>query len=178
MNRGSILIYSLLTMSVILAISLSLNAAFLRNLGNIREAQDSVRALYASDGGVEYCLFEARTGNRATAFLDAVDESSDCSVVGDSQTDKRETTTDPTGQPGGANQPPPPPPRTTQTQTGPECVFELPADEADRSASFKIVDLTDNGSPVYDCSKLQSTTFGIRTTGTFRSANRSIEITF
>jgi hypothetical protein len=74
MKQGSILIYSLLIMSVILAISLSLNAAFLRNLGNIREAQDSVRALYAADSGVEYCLYEARTGQEARGIFENSEE--------------------------------------------------------------------------------------------------------
>lgn len=177
MKHGSILIYSLLIMSVILAISLSLNAAFLRNLGNIREAQDSVRALYAADGGVEFCLYEARTGTRATAFLDSVQESSDCSLIHTPPPIDPNTPTGGTNLNGGTNQPQPT--RTQRTQSGPECSLALPPDEGGRSASFKIADLANNESNVFDCTQfLNVSGFNIRTTGTFGAANRSLEIAY
>jgi hypothetical protein len=60
-NKGSIIIYSLLIMSVILAIGFSMNTMFIRNLRNVSAAHDSVIALYAADVGVELCIYEART---------------------------------------------------------------------------------------------------------------------
>ncbi|HXV26795.1 MAG TPA: pilus assembly PilX N-terminal domain-containing protein [Candidatus Paceibacterota bacterium] len=61
-NRGSILIYSLLIMTIILSVGLSLNTLFLRNLRTIGAARDSVIALYSADSGMETCLYETRSG--------------------------------------------------------------------------------------------------------------------
>jgi Tfp pilus assembly protein PilX len=59
-QRGSILIYAMLTMSAMLAIGLTLNSMFLGKLKTSAAARDSVVALYAADSAVELCLFEAR----------------------------------------------------------------------------------------------------------------------
>lgn len=70
-KKGSIIVYSLLIMTVLLGIGFSMNTIFLRNLRNVSQARDSVIALYAADVGVEVCVYEARTGqrvDRTTAF--------------------------------------------------------------------------------------------------------------
>lgn len=59
-QRGSIIIYSLMTMSVMLAIGLTLNSLFIGKLRSVAAARDSIAALYAADSAVEKCLFEAR----------------------------------------------------------------------------------------------------------------------
>lgn len=59
-QRGSILIYTMLTMSVMLAIGLTLNSLFLGKLKGAAAARDSVVALYAADSAVEMCLYEVR----------------------------------------------------------------------------------------------------------------------
>ncbi len=97
-QRGSILIYTMLTMSVMLAIGLTLNSLFLGKLKGAAAARDSVVALYAADSAAEMCLYEARQksqqppiifSNGATyTIVDSktdVDITDDCSVlVGDS----------------------------------------------------------------------------------------------
>jgi len=59
-QRGSILIYAMLTMSAMLAIGLTLNALFLGKLRIAASSRDSIAALYAADSAVEKCLYEAR----------------------------------------------------------------------------------------------------------------------
>lgn len=63
-QRGSIIVYALLTMSIMLVIGLSLESLFLRKFHRTTSARDSVMALYAADTGVEMCLNEARTLSR------------------------------------------------------------------------------------------------------------------
>ena len=62
LQRGSILIYAMLTMSSMLAIGLTLSSLFLGKLKSAGAARDSVVALYAADSAVEKCLYEARQG--------------------------------------------------------------------------------------------------------------------
>jgi hypothetical protein len=59
-QRGSVILYAMLTMSVMLAIGLTLNALFIGKLRSASAVRDSVGALYAADSGVEKCLYEAR----------------------------------------------------------------------------------------------------------------------
>lgn len=59
-QRGSIIIYAMLTMAAMLAIGLTLNSLFLGKLRLSVAARDSVVALYAADSAVEKCLYEAR----------------------------------------------------------------------------------------------------------------------
>ncbi len=61
-ERGSILLYSMLTMASMLAIGLTLNGLFLSKLRLSTAARNATIALYAADSGVEMCLYEARTG--------------------------------------------------------------------------------------------------------------------
>lgn len=68
-QRGSILIYAMLTMSSMLAIGLTLNSLFLGKLKGAAAARDSVVALYVADSAVEKCLFEARQNSNQPAML-------------------------------------------------------------------------------------------------------------
>lgn len=67
-QRGSILIYAMLTMSSMLAIGLTLNSLFLGKLKSAVAARDSVGALYAADSTVEKCLYEARQNGNQPAM--------------------------------------------------------------------------------------------------------------
>lgn len=59
-DRGSILVYSLLTMSSMLAIGLTLNALFISKFRLAAASRNATVALYAADSAVEMCLYEAR----------------------------------------------------------------------------------------------------------------------
>lgn len=59
-QKGSVLVYALLMLSVTLAISLTLTGIFVPKLRTVREAGDASVALYAADSGFEHCLFEIR----------------------------------------------------------------------------------------------------------------------
>ena len=83
-NRdGSVLIYSMLIMSVILAIGIGLNAVFLKNLEGVRQARDSTTALYAADTGVELCLYEARSNSDVPNDPDVILQSGATFVIAD-----------------------------------------------------------------------------------------------
>ncbi len=95
-QRGSILIYSMLTMTAMLAIGLTLSSLFLGKMKIAASARDSVVAFYVADSAVEKCLYEARLGadqpgiifsNEATyTIVDmggiAGDVTDNCSVLG------------------------------------------------------------------------------------------------
>ncbi len=96
-QRGSIIIYAMLTMSAMLAIGLTLNSLFLGKLKIAAAARDSVVALYAADSAVEKCLYEARQktdeppmlfSNAATYTVvnsaGASDVTDNCSALGSS----------------------------------------------------------------------------------------------
>jgi hypothetical protein len=59
-QRGSILLYAMLMMIAILAISVTLIGAFTPKLRSITEATTSTHAIYAADTATEVCLYEAR----------------------------------------------------------------------------------------------------------------------
>jgi len=59
-QRGSILIYTLLSMSVMLAIGLTLNSLFVSKLRAAVSARSALVALYAADSATESCLYQAR----------------------------------------------------------------------------------------------------------------------
>jgi Tfp pilus assembly protein PilX len=61
-QRGSILLYAMLMMSVMLAIGLTLNALFISKLRSAAAVRDSTAALYAADSAAEKCLYEVRHG--------------------------------------------------------------------------------------------------------------------
>ncbi len=96
-ERGSVILYAMLTMSAMLAIGLTLNSLFLNKFKAAMEQRNSVVAIYAADSAVEMCLYEARTHTNAPtlvmdngATIDIVnlvgqtDITSDCSVLGSS----------------------------------------------------------------------------------------------
>lgn len=94
-ERGSILVYTMLTMASMLAIGLTLNALFISKFRLAAGARNATVALYAADSAVELCLYEARTlnddalvlGNGASfKIIDAApgnaDVTDDCTVLG------------------------------------------------------------------------------------------------
>lgn len=95
LQRGSILLYAMLTMSVMLAIGLTLNSLFISKLHSAASIRDSIAALYAADSAAERCLYETRSGttdsltmsNGAAFQLTSTapgqpDITADCSVLG------------------------------------------------------------------------------------------------
>lgn len=104
--QGSILIYSLLMMSVMLAIGIGMSSVFLKNLQGVRQARSSTTALYIADSGTELCLYEARSGNdvpnnllefqeggsfKITNLADNTDVTAGCNALGSSSFDFRST---------------------------------------------------------------------------------------
>jgi hypothetical protein len=94
-ERGSALLYAMLTMSVMLAIGLTLNSLFLNKFKSASQERNSMIALYAADSAVEMCLYEARTpvnqpalvfDNGATIQItnsaNQADITDNCSVLG------------------------------------------------------------------------------------------------
>ncbi len=61
-QRGSIIIYTMMTVAAMLAIGITLTGVFISRLKRSRAAQDTIIAVYAADSAVEHCLYEARTG--------------------------------------------------------------------------------------------------------------------
>ena len=59
-QRGSILIYAMLTMSAMLAMGLTLSGLFISKLRIASNARNSTVAIYIADSVVEQCLFAAR----------------------------------------------------------------------------------------------------------------------
>jgi hypothetical protein len=61
-QRGSVLLYAILMMSVFLAIGMSLISLFVGKLKIAGQMRSAVSALYVADSAAELCLFEARSG--------------------------------------------------------------------------------------------------------------------
>ena len=59
-QRGSIIIYAMVTMTAMLAIGVTLSGLFVGKLRAAAAARDSTGAVYAADSAVELCLYEAR----------------------------------------------------------------------------------------------------------------------
>ncbi len=59
-QRGSILVYAMLTMTVMLGIGLTLTNLFISKFRSAAAARNATVALYAADSAVEMCLYEAR----------------------------------------------------------------------------------------------------------------------
>lgn len=59
-NRGSIIIFTLLILSAILAMTLTLTKIFIPRIRTITEATNSIGALYAADSAMEWCLYNNR----------------------------------------------------------------------------------------------------------------------
>jgi Tfp pilus assembly protein PilX len=67
-QRGSMLIYAMLTMSVMLAVGITLNALFVSKLRLANAERNTIVALYAADSGAEECIYEYRTGTDEPAL--------------------------------------------------------------------------------------------------------------
>ncbi|MBI2064235.1 MAG: hypothetical protein HYT66_00790 [Candidatus Yanofskybacteria bacterium] len=59
-QKGSVLIFSVLMLGVILTITLSLANTLLPRLRSARDSLSSVAAIYAADSAVEWCLYTQR----------------------------------------------------------------------------------------------------------------------
>lgn len=59
-QRGSIIVFTVLMLSAILAISLTLTSIFIPKIRSITEAADSIGAIYAADSAMEWCLYNNR----------------------------------------------------------------------------------------------------------------------
>lgn len=59
-QKGSVLIFSVLMLGVILTITLSLGNIFLPRLRTSSEVINSMAAIYAADSALEWCLHEQR----------------------------------------------------------------------------------------------------------------------
>ena len=59
-QEGSVLIFSVLMLGVILTITLSLANTLLPRLRSAHDALNSVAAIYAADSAVEWCLYTQR----------------------------------------------------------------------------------------------------------------------
>ena len=59
-SKGSIIIFTVLMLSAILAITLTLTRIFLPRVRSITEATDSIGAVYAADSAMEWCLYNNR----------------------------------------------------------------------------------------------------------------------
>lgn len=107
-QRGSVILYAMLSMSVMLAIGLTLNALFISKLHTASQERNSISALYAADSATELCLYEARgaavepnprltlpTGVtfHITNTANQADVTGDCSVLGTSSFGFRATGT-------------------------------------------------------------------------------------
>lgn len=69
-QQGSILIFSLSVLAVILAISFSILGIYLPKIKTIRESSNSMGAIFAADAIIEWCIYEARVvGNAAAPTL-------------------------------------------------------------------------------------------------------------
>lgn len=66
-QQGSILIFSVLMLGVILTITLGLANIFLPRLRASSDAIGSVSAIYAADSAVEWCLYTQRSKSPALA---------------------------------------------------------------------------------------------------------------
>src|SRR3990167_6165382 len=59
-SKGSIIIFTVLIIASILSITLALTRIFIPRIRSITEATDSIRAVYAADSAMEWCLYTNR----------------------------------------------------------------------------------------------------------------------
>ncbi len=101
-EKGSVLLYAMLTMTVMLAIGLTLSSLFISKFKAAAAQRNAVVALYAADSAVELCLYEARSGkddpplvmdNGATFTIDSGAQKgiTDCSTLGSASFNFRAT---------------------------------------------------------------------------------------
>ena len=61
-NSGVVILFSILTIGVLLSIVLTLSAIFIPKVRLSGETRNSVGALYAAESGIEWCLYTNRIG--------------------------------------------------------------------------------------------------------------------
>jgi len=59
-QRGSILVFSVMIMTILLTISITLAKVFIPKIHVATEAANSVAAIYTADTGIEWCLYTYR----------------------------------------------------------------------------------------------------------------------
>lgn len=59
-QRGSIIVFSVLILTVVTAATMTLTAIFVPKIRTVGEAVNSAVAIYAADSAAELCLYEAR----------------------------------------------------------------------------------------------------------------------
>lgn len=62
-EKGIIILFSILFLGVILAISFSLSTIFIPKARLLFDVKSSPSALYAADSGIEWCLYVTRKGS-------------------------------------------------------------------------------------------------------------------
>ena len=87
-------LYAILMMTVMLAVSLALNSLFISKLRAAESARDAIVAFYAADSASESCLYQARINADAPLTMDNgatyailnlagnADITADCSTLG------------------------------------------------------------------------------------------------
>ena len=60
MERGSIIVFTVLMLATILTITLSLTKIFIPRIRSTAEATNSTAAVYAADSAMEWCLYNNR----------------------------------------------------------------------------------------------------------------------
>ena len=68
-QSGSALIFSLLLLSMSLAIALTLSAVFIPKIKLASAAKNSIAAVYAAESGLEWCLYIDRIGNTTVPVM-------------------------------------------------------------------------------------------------------------
>lgn len=59
-ERGSVIIYAVSILSILVAITISITYIFIPKLKTASAAVNSINALYAADSGIEWCLYVNR----------------------------------------------------------------------------------------------------------------------
>ena len=59
-EAGSILLFSVLMLGIMLGITLTLASIFIPKIRTISETANSIKALYAADSGLEWCVYKNR----------------------------------------------------------------------------------------------------------------------
>lgn len=79
-QRGSIIVYALLTLVVISGISLTLVAIFLPKIRLASGPGNAVNAIFAADSGIEWCLFWQRGYSHPNAVVLSMDNGATTNV--------------------------------------------------------------------------------------------------
>ena len=99
MQRGSIIIYTVSILGIIMSITFALAVIFIPKIKTVNEAVNFANAVFAADSATEWCLYEARTRiitplvfsnpniqSSVFAVNPALGTVTDCDALGDSFT--------------------------------------------------------------------------------------------